>query len=80
VKISKALDVPLKAFFDFGEPEQKEKVEEIVLRVRDKDNELQDRVFCFRRNWKKSRFVLASMSNLTEGIDYAKEEQEKIYA
>jgi XRE family transcriptional regulator, regulator of sulfur utilization len=44
VKIANTLGVPLKAFFDFGEREGQEKVEEIVLRVRDKDNELQDRV------------------------------------
>ncbi len=44
VKFAKTLEVPLKSFFDFGEREQKEKIEEIVLRVRDKDNELQDKI------------------------------------
>ena len=44
VKIAKTLGVPLKALFDFGEQEQEEKVEEVVLRIRDKDSELQDKV------------------------------------
>jgi transcriptional regulator with XRE-family HTH domain len=50
VRVAGILEVPLKAIFDFGEPERQEKVEEIVLRVRDKDNELQDQVFKVTRS------------------------------
>jgi transcriptional regulator with XRE-family HTH domain len=44
VKVANILDVPLKNIFDFGEVEREEKIEEIVIRVRDKDGDTVDRV------------------------------------
>ena len=37
VKVTKNLEVPLKAVFDFGEFDETEAIEEIVLKIRDKD-------------------------------------------
>ena len=44
VKVSNTLGVPLKSIFDFGEIEQEEKIEEIILKVRDKDGAIIDKV------------------------------------
>lgn len=42
VKVAKVLDVPLKSLFDFGEIESKERIEEIVIKIRDKDGTIQE--------------------------------------
>lgn len=44
VKVATVLEVPLKSLFDFGEVEQEEKIEEIVIRVRDKDGVVKENI------------------------------------
>lgn len=45
VKLADCLDAPLKSLFDFDDKASDEKVEEIVLRVRDKDGKIREDSF-----------------------------------
>lgn len=45
VKIAAILNVPLKEFFDFEESDDTAQVEEVIVKIRDKDGAILDNVF-----------------------------------